>query len=202
MLTRRDLIAKAAVGAAAAVAVGAVRTGFAATRPLDDPTTDPATPDRTAKEDAPNAPAANPDAPAPQADAAPPPWGLVAPFTAGAVVAHGWRLVDLGPVRDGSTVVTLQNSRGRAHRVHLCRNDGSPQGLVYTRRIDLVVMNQGYGDLPTEEHFGQAVAQLAHAVAANEAAMADDVVAALLPHAARVQRFAAVVDASADGRLR
>jgi len=202
MLTRRDLIAKAAVGAAAAVAVGAVRTGFAATRPLGDPTTDPATPDRTAKEDAPNAPAAKPDAPAPQTDAAPPPWGLVAPFTAGAVVAHGWRLVDLSPVRDGSTVVTLQNSRGRAHRVHLCRNAGSPQGLVYTRRIDLVVMNQGYGDLPTEEHFGQAVAKLAHAVAANEAAMADEVFAALLPHAARVERFAAVVDASADGRLR
>src|SRR6185369_278545 len=202
MLTRRDLIAKAAVGAAAAVAVGAVRTGFAATRPLGDPTTDPATPDRTAKEDAPNAPAAKPDAPAPRADAAPPPWGLVAPFTAGAVVAHGWRLVDLSPVRDGSTVVTLQNSRGRAHRVHLCRNAGSPQGLVYTRRIDLVVMNQGYGDLPTEEHFGQAVAKLAHAVAANEAAMADEVFAALLPHAARVERFAAVVDASADGRLR
>jgi hypothetical protein len=204
MLTRRDLIAKAAVGAAAAVAVGAVRTGFAATRPLDDPSADPARPDPAAKPEpvAKAEPAAKPDAPAPQKDAAPPPWGLVAPFTAGTVVAHGWRLVDLSPVRDGSTVVTLQNQRGRAHRVHLCRNDGSPQGLVYTRRIDLVVMNQGYGDLPTEEHFGQAVAKLAHAVAANEAALADEVFAALSPHAARVERFAAVVDASADGRLR
>ena len=52
-------------------------------------------------------------------------------------------------------------------------------------------MNQGYGDLPTEEHFGQAVAELAHAVAANEAKVPDGVFADLLPHTERVQRFAA-----------
>ena len=102
------------------------------------------------------------------------------------MVAHGWHLVDLTPVRDGSAVVTLQNARGRAHRIHLCRNDGSPQGIVYTRRVDLVVMNQGYGELPTEEHLGQAVAALAHAVAANEATVADGVFAELLPHRERV----------------
>jgi hypothetical protein len=126
----------------------------------------------------------------------------VAPFGAGAVVAQGWRLVDLTPVRDGSTVVTLQNERGRAHRIHLCRNDGNPQGIIHTRRVDLVVMNQGYGELPTEEHFGQAVAALAHAVAANERTVADEVFAALVPHAERVERYAVVNDASADGKLR
>jgi hypothetical protein len=73
---------------------------------------------------------------------------------------------------------------------------------VYTRRVDLVVMNQGYGDLPTEEHFGQAVAALARAVAANEGRVADGVFAALVPHRERVARFAAASDASADGRLR
>jgi len=135
-------------------------------------------------------------------NAGPPPWGLVAPFGAGAVVAHGWSLVDLTPVQDGSAVATLQNERGHAHRIHLCRNDGSPQGLVYTRRVDLVVMNQGYGELPTEEHLGQAVAALAHAVAANEAKLSDDVLAGLLPHSERVQRFAAVEGPSADGKLR
>lgn len=202
MLSRRDLIGKAAVGAAAALAVGAVGTGVAAaTRPLLDPT------------DAPGAPT---DAPAGDRDgqralerhadaavsSAPPPWELVAPFAAGAVVAHGWRLVDVAAVRDGSAVVTLQNAGGRAQRVHLCRNDGSPQGLVYTRRVDLVVMNQGYGDLPTEEHFGQAVAALAHAVAANEATVPARVFTALLPHAERVARFAAADGPLADGKLR
>lgn len=203
MLSRRELIGKAAVGAVAALAVGGVGTAVAATRPLRDPTDD-LVGDRDGQ-----APAGDRDGPnalEPHTDAAgnsaPAPWELVAPFGAGAVVAHDWQLVDLTPVRDGSAVVTLQNERGRAYRVHLCRNDGSPQGLVYTRRVDLVVMNQGYGELPTEEHLGQAVAALAHAVAANEATVADGVFADLLPHRERVERFAAADGPLADGKLR
>jgi hypothetical protein len=134
--------------------------------------------------------------------ASPPPWELVSPFAAGAVLAHGWRLVDLSPVRDGACVVTLENERGRAARVHLCHNDGTPQGLVYTRRVDLVVMNGGQGDLPTEEGLAQAVATLAHRVAANEATMSASLFAALLPHAERVQRFAAAAGPLTDGKLR
>ena len=197
MLSRRDLIGKAAVGAAAALAVGAVGTGVAATRPLEDATDGPA-PDG----DGQHALAPRTDSAVRSAPPPPAPWALLAPYAAGAVVAHGWRVVDLTPVRDGSAVVTLENAGGRAHRIHLCRNDGSPQGVLHTRRIDLVVMNQGYGELPTEEHFGQAVAALAQAIAANEATGADGVVAALLPHTERVQRFAAADDASTDGRLR
>ena len=202
MLSRRELIGKAAVGAAAALAVGgAVGTAVAATRPLRDSTDDSDHPSDAAASDAGQQKAPSPHTDTP--DAAPPPWALVAPFGAGAVVAHGWQLSDLTPVRDGSAVVTLQNGRGRAHRIHLCRNDGSPQGIIYTRRVDLVVMNQGYGDLPTEEHFGQAVAALAHAIAANEGPGADGVVAALLPHAERVQRYAAAADDNlANGKLR
>ena len=204
MLSRRELIGKAAVGAAAALALGTVRTAVAATRPLRDPTDDPAD-DR----DQPNVPADDRDgqpAPAPEAAAAvsasPPPWELLAPFGAGAAIAHGWRLADLTPVRDGSAVVTLQNARGRSHRVHLCRNDGRPHGVVFTRRVDLVVMNEGHGDLPTEESLGLAVAELAHAVAANEATLPDRFFGELLPHSERVQRFAAAEGKAADGKLR
>jgi len=194
MLSRRELIGKAAVGAAAALAVGGVvGTGIAATRPLRR--TDEVAGDGEVPKVPPQADSAEPVAPAP--------WELVAPFSAGARVAHGWRLVDVTPVQHGSAIVTLQNARGRAHRIHLCRNDGTPQGLVHTRRVDLVVMNEGYGELPTEEHFAQAVAALAHAIAKNEATVADGVFAALVPHAARVQRYAAAAgDASADGKLR
>ena len=200
MLSRRELIGKAAVGAAAAVAVGgAVGTAMAATRPRRD-SEEPEHPD--AAESPGNGPADKVGPPRASTDAAPPPWALLAPYRAEAVVAHDWRLVDLTPVRDGSAVVTLANPRGRAHRIHLCRNDGHPQGLIYTRRIDLVAMNQGYGELPTDEHFGQAVAALAHAIAANEGAMTDDVFAALVPHAERVGRYAMAGDASADGKLR
>ncbi len=206
MLSRRALIGKAAVGAAA-VAVGAARTGLASTRALRAATKDP-TDDRHGlvatqagqhvggqhadgqKADAQNA-APPPADTAASAPPPPPPWALVTPLAAGAVVAHGWRLRDLSPVHNGSCVVTLENARGRAHRVHVCRNDGAPQGLVYTRRLDLVVMNEGHGDLPTEEGLAQAVAQLAHVVAGNEATGTDGVLADLLPHAERVRRFKA-----------
>jgi hypothetical protein len=86
-------------------------------------------------------------------------------------------------------VLTLQNERGRSHRIHVCRNDGRPQGLVYTNRLDLVVMNGGQGDLPTDEGLAQAVAEVAHVLAANERRH-DDLLNALLPQAERVQRFA------------
>jgi hypothetical protein len=208
MLSRREMIGKAAVGAAAAaVALGAARTGRAAKRALRGATTTPtpsggpgvaATPEH-------QTPANDQNAPAQPGDAAPvlapPPWDLVRPFIAGALVSHGWRLSALSPVQDGSCVATLENARGRAHRVHLCRNDGDPQGLIYTRRVDLVVMNQGTGDLPTEEGLAQAVAELAHAVAANEARL-PAVLAELVPHAERMQRFASADGTLAGGKLR
>jgi len=214
MLSRREIIGKAAVGAAAAaVTLGAARTGRAATRALRGATTVPSgspgmtgtpehpTPEQQAQANDQNA--QNATQPAEAAPVlAPPPWELVRPYAAGALVSHGWRLTALSSVQDGSCVATLESASGRAYRVHLCRNDGSPQGLVYTRRVDLVVMNLGRGDLPTEEGLAQAVAALAHAVAANEAWVPAAVLAELLPHAERVQRFAAADGTLADGKLR
>ena len=139
---------------------------------------------------------------APAVASSPPPWELLRPLAAGATVAHGWRVTDLSPVQNGACVVTLVNARGRSHRVHICRNDGTPQGIVYTRRVDLVVMNDGNGDLPTEESLAQAVAVLAHVVAANEGTSPDRLFSDLLPHAERVQRFAAAEGRYADGKLR
>ena len=192
MISRRELIGKAAVGATAAAALtaGAALTASAATRPVPAGTKDVAD-----REEQHTTPAAD-DAVA----TAPPPWALLSPLRAGAEVAHGWQLVDLSPVQDGACIATLRNARGRAHRIHLCGNDGTPHGLVYTRRVDLVVMNEGKGDLPTEESFAQAVAALAHVVAANEVRL--PAVAALLPHAERLRRFAAAEAPLAGGKLR
>ena len=129
-------------------------------------------------------PAASPPAPAP--------WKLLRPLAMGSAVGHGWRVAGLTGIEDGSCVLTLENGRGRAHRVHLCANAGRPQGLVYTKRCDLVVMNGGQGDLPTDEGLAQAVAAVAHVLAANEGdGRHGPEVAALLPHAERVERFAA-----------
>src|SRR5437870_2936612 len=139
MLSRRDLIGKAAVGAAGAVALGAARTGVAATRglraalPGGDAEASRATPEESeapSRQGPPDASAAASQQPAePEAIVAPPPWALVSPLVAGSLVAHGWRLADLSSVRDGSCVVTLENERERTRRVHLCRNDGTPQGI-------------------------------------------------------------------------
>jgi len=223
MLSRRALIGKAAVGAATALALGAARTGAAFTRTtpgavpggpggapggphawpggLDAGPSGPAG-DQDAQAVAPPSAESAPAEVASAPVASPPPWELVSPLAAGSVVAHGWRLSDLSPVRDGSCVVTLQNKRGRLQRIHLCRNDGHPQGLVYTRRVDLVVMNEGYGELPTDERLAQAVAELSHTVAANETTVPRRVFADLLPHAERVRRFAAAEGAAAEGKLR
>ena len=203
MLSRRELMGKAAVGATAALTLGAAaRTAVASTRAFQAATTD-ATDGRDgrstvqpATEDAAASLAAC------DAKTAPPPWHLLTPFAAGSAIAHGWRVGDLSPVQDGSCVVTLRNERGRAHRVHLCSNDGSPQGIIYTRRVDLVLMNEGSGALPTEESLAQALAELAHVVAANEAKLPDYVVADLLPHAERLRRFATAEAPAADGKLR
>jgi hypothetical protein len=129
------------------------------------------------------------ETPGAAAASGPAPWELLAPLGMGSAVAHGWRVAGLTGVSDGSCVVTLENERGRRHRVHLCENGGRPQGLVYTQRYDLVVMNGGQGDLPTEEGLAQAVAEVGHVLAANERAGRS--VAGLMAHADRVERFAA-----------
>jgi hypothetical protein len=135
------------------------------------------------------------DADVPATLSAPAPWALLQPLAMGSAVAHGWHVAGLTGAVDGSCVVTLQNERGRAHRVHLCRNDGRPQGLVYTKRFDLVVMNEGQGDLPTEESLAQAVAALGHVLAANERDRQHEaLVTALLPQAERLRLFSGPVD--------
>jgi len=92
----------------------------------------------------------------------------------------------LSGVEAGSCVLTLQHASGRTQRLHVCRHDGRPAGVVYTDTLDLLVMNDGAGETPTDEELAQAVATVAHAVARNAAAAP----AELLAHAERLDRFA------------
>ncbi len=212
MLSRRALVGRLAAGAAVAVAwaAGGVRPGAAAVRSATKTLPDAGGGEgrREAAEACSRAPesiAARPLAPQSidtsrlASVSAPPPWELLRPLRVGTAVGHGWRVADLSGVEDGACVLTLRNGRGRVHRVHLCRNAGRPRGLVYTKRLDMVVMNGGRGDLPTEEGLAQAVAAVAHVLAANEGRRQHQhVVDRLVPHAQRLQMFAAV----GDGRLR
>lgn len=178
MLSRRAFVGRLAAGAAA---VGA---GVAAAGRASALVREPAQP---------VAPSTQPDGPAPEGAAsaavdAPAPWALFAPLRVGATVVGGWQVAELGDVVDGACVLTLRHTGGRTARIHICRNDGTPQGLVHTEALDFVVMNGGAGDLPTDETLAQAVAAVAHAAAANERHVA--AVAALAPHAVRLERFA------------
>lgn len=198
MLSRRALVGKMAAGVAGgavAWAAGAVRPGTASARqaPIDSVSPPQAEPNPAQR-------VANTT----EGVAAPttqPPWQLLHPLQAGAVVAHEWRISDLTGARDGSLVMTLTNERGRSHRVHICRNDGQPHGVVHTRRFDLLVMNGGQGDLPTEESFAQAVARVGQVLSANEMNREpEEVASALLPHNERLRLFSAAE--SANARLR
>ena len=183
MLSRRRFVGKVAASAAIACAAGVSTAQAKISRE------NAAAPSSAGSG---NGALAPPPAAVTREESVPAPWELLHPLAIGSVVAHGWSLADLTGAADGSCVLTLRNERGRTHRVHVCRNDGQPQGVVYTRQFDLVVMNGGGGDLPTDEGLAQAVADVAHALAANERGpQHEPVVTALLPHAERLERFAA-----------
>lgn len=185
MLSRRDAMGKLAVGGAALLAAGAAGAARASLAPAgaESGHDTVAPPDELRHTGVDAGPAATMLAESP--------WELISPLAMGSLVAHGWRVAGLSGAVDGSCVLTLQNERGRSQRVRLCRNDGRPQGLIYTDRFDLLVMNGGQGDLPTDEGLAQAVAEVAHRLSANEAAhRTSEVVASLMSHEERVGRFA------------
>jgi hypothetical protein len=186
-LSRRAFVTKLAVGAAGAAVATAVTAGTAAALSKSSDAASSGQPGEAARASV----GVEPSAASPRVERVAAPWQLLQPLALGAEASHGWRVAALSDIAEGSCVLTLENARGRAHRVHVCRNDGRPHGLVYTSHVDLIVMNGGQGDLPTEEGMGQAVAAVAHAIAANESAPSQaPVLAALMPYAQRVERVA------------
>lgn len=195
MLSRRELVGKVAVGAAAVLTTGVARAAVGST-PRGAELPGQAGPVDSAAEAFPvpaGSPAIEGDSLATQEAQAP--WELLSPLTVGSTVVSGWKIAGLTGAVHGTCVVTLENERGRQNRVHICRNDGQPSGIVYTQDFDLLAMNGGKGDLPTEESFARAIAELSHVLAANESSTA--VVASLMPHAERLSLCGA-----SDRRLR
>jgi len=85
----------------------------------------------------------------------------------------------------------LRHADGRHAQVHLCARDGRPRGLAHTALFDLVLMDGGQGDRPTDEGLGRALLTVASRVRSNELQTADRRVAGLLSHVERVERFGA-----------
>jgi hypothetical protein len=117
------------------------------------------------------------------------PLWLVAPLQPGSPLGKGWTLTALSPVERGAAVLTLQHRAGQLARVHLCARDGRPKGLTHTALFDLLLMDGGQGDRPTDEGLGRALVNLASRVKHNELGSADLRVRGLLSHLERVERF-------------
>jgi hypothetical protein len=116
-------------------------------------------------------------------------WWLLTPLRQGEDLGSGYTVQDVYGPLEGAVIVVL--ARGTQFvRVHLCKNGGAPAGLAHTARFDLLVMNDGRGNAPTDEALGLAVMALGRVIAAREAA--DPSVAAfasdLSTHADRLAR--------------
>jgi hypothetical protein len=89
------------------------------------------------------------------------PWELIAPYRAGAPLALGWRVADLSAVERGAVTLRLRHDGGAEAGVALCRNGGQPRGVAHTEQLDLILINGGHGDSPTDEDLGRVLVSLA-----------------------------------------
>lgn len=97
-----------------------------------------------------------------------PPWWLIAPVRRGSYVGSGWRVQSLSRIEQGAAVLTLAHLSGKVAAVHLCRRAGLPRGLAHTPNLDLYLMNDGDGELPTPEGVGRAVKTVAMRITRRE----------------------------------
>lgn len=95
-------------------------------------------------------------------------WPLFDPLGAGSEVGLGWSLARLSDVRRGALVLTLRHEDGREAEVHICRRGREGRGIAHTPKLDLLLMNDGDGDQPTDESVGRVIKTLARLIAKNE----------------------------------
>src|SRR2546427_290192 len=123
MLSRRALVGRLAAGSAAVWAAGLAFTRSASAK-VDARRETGLTHGEVDKVRGPEMSQAVTDAALAETASAPAPWEMLHPLTVGSEVGQGWRVSEFQGVVDGSCVLTLANERGRAQRIHVCRNDG------------------------------------------------------------------------------
>jgi hypothetical protein len=166
MPTRRELIKKISAGAVSTAALGAGGVAIA---------THHATLEAFAR-------------PSGQA-----PWWLLHPLKSGNEVGLGWKLGSLGPVERGASILELEHSSGAQARVHICTYENKPKGLAHTALFDIILMDGGRGDKPTEESVGRVLLTLAEHMSKNEIRDLADLskVKRMLTHTERVDIYGA-----------
>lgn len=98
-----------------------------------------------------------------------PPWWLLAPLHQGDSIGKGWRITDLRPVEKGATVLELQHQSGATTQIHICAIEDAPMGVVHTQFLDLILMDGGQGNQPTNEDLGRVVMNVALKIQKHEA---------------------------------
>jgi len=121
------------------------------------------------------------------------PWWLLHPLKSGDDLGLGWKLGNLGPVERGASILELKHSSGVQARVHICTYESKPKGLAHTALFDLILMDGGRGNKPTEESIGRVLLTLAEQMSENEIQDRADLsrVKRMLSHTERVELFGA-----------
>ena len=127
------------------------------------------------------------------AQSAPSPWWLLAPLKNGQTIGLGWHVKGLGRIDRGAAVLELEHDSGRHERVHICTHEGVPKGLAHSALFDLILMDGGQGDKPTEETIGRVLLTLAEIIRENELGDDADIdrVTRMLSHHERVSIYGA-----------
>jgi len=93
---------------------------------------------------------------------------LIAPYTVGSVVAHGFVIQDLKVSGTWSGNVILKAQDGGTFQVDICRRGPQHDGISTTKFYSLYLRNGGDGGKQTHEDHGIAVMRLGNAVKENE----------------------------------
>jgi hypothetical protein len=121
------------------------------------------------------------------------PWWLIAPLRAGTAVGKGWSVSELGNIEDGASILTLQSHQGQKVNIHICAYDGEPKGLAHTEFLDLILMDGGCGDKPTDEQLGRVLLGIAKRIRKNELSLQQnlDELVHLQTHEERILKYGA-----------
>lgn len=98
----------------------------------------------------------------------PEPWWLIFPLERGSTLAKGWRIQGLSRVQRGASILELSHRSGERARVHICFRQGPAKGLAHSELFDLLLMDGGDGNQPTDESLGRVLKDIERRIRKNE----------------------------------